>query len=206
MPGRLITIEGIEGVGKTTQIALIADFLRTQQIKVVCTREPGGTPLAENIRQLLLTPRDEKIAVDTELLLLCASRAQHVAEVILPALSRGEWVLCDRFVDATYAYQGGGRGIDVKRIDALMQWTLGKLSVDLTILLDAPYKIGEARAKQRGGQPDRFESEKEVFFNAVRDAYLQRAKQEPKRIKVIDANQSIDAVQSQIQHYLKTVV
>ena len=202
MVGKFITIEGIEGVGKSTQLKFIADYLHALHIPVVTTREPGGTPLAESIRHLLLDPRDETVAVDTELLLMFASRAQHIAEVIKPALAQDKWVISDRFVDATYAYQGGGRRVDIKRIDQLATWTLGNLQPNLTLLLDAPVALGVERAKARGQATDRFESEKEKFFTAVRQAYLQRATAEPNRIQIIDASRTIEEVQEDIKNIL----
>ncbi len=187
MPGRFITFEGIEGVGKTTQIAAARDHLVARGVRVVQSREPGGTPVAEAIRELLLDPRHAAMAPESELLLVFAARAQHLAQKIRPALASGEWVLCDRFTDATYAYQGGGRGIDSGRIHAIEQWVQAGFGPDLTLLLDAPVALGMARAKARGGG-DRFESEREAFFTRVRAAYLARARAEPQRFEVLDAS------------------
>lgn len=200
--GKLITIEGIEGVGKSTQIFAITDYLRKQQISHITTREPGGTPLAEDIRNLILQPRAEAVSIDTELLLLFASRAQHLQQVVFPALARHEWVICDRFIDATYAYQGGGRKVPVSRIQQLATWTLGDFTPDLTLLLDAPVEVALARAKARCLQSDRFEDEKAEFFSLVRSMYLQRAQAEPKRIHVIDATQPLASVTLAIQGVL----
>lgn len=202
MSGQFISIEGIEGVGKSTQLKFIADYLQAHNISVVTTREPGGTPLAEAIRALLLQPREEKVATDTELLLMFASRAQHIAEVIKPALADGRWVISDRFIDATYAYQGGGRHVALERINQLAKWTLNNFQPQLTILLDMPVELGLERAKSRNQAADRFESEHTPFFTAVREAYLQRARWEPQRIQVVNAARSIEEVQHDIQKIL----
>lgn len=195
--GLFITMEGGEGVGKTTNIQFVADQLRSHGIPFVQTREPGGTPLAEDIRQMLLSPRTENVAPATELLLVFAARAQHLAEVIEPALQRGEWVLCDRFTDATYAYQGGGRQLPQTIISQLEQLVHGHLQPDLTLLLDVSVDIGLARASQRG-ELDRFEQEKQEFFQRVRQAYIDRAESASQRFRVIDASQSLDAVQKDL--------
>ncbi|WP_339668248.1 dTMP kinase [Dasania marina] len=197
MQGKLITVEGVEGVGKSTNIEFIAQRLRAADINVVLTREPGGTPLAEDIRQLLLTPRDEAVSEAAELLLMFAARAQHINEVIRPALQRGDWVLCDRFTDATYAYQGGGREMGFDTIAVLENLVQGELRPHCTVLLDAPIEIGMARAKKRGAL-DRFEQEQMDFFERVRQAYLQLAQQQPQRFRVINAAQSLDLVQADI--------
>lgn len=197
--GKFITLEGGEGVGKTTNIPFIRRYLEKQGIEVVITREPGGTPLAEKIRELLLqTNHDKPLTDDTELLLVFAARAQHIKDVIRPALAEGKWVLCDRFTDATYAYQGGGRGMPLDSIAWLESFVQGDLKPDLTLLLDAPIAIGMSRAKKREGVIDRFESEHLQFFTKVRDMYLQRADQFPERIKIIKADQPLDCVQSTI--------
>lgn len=187
-----ISFEGTEGVGKSTLIARLADHLRRQGQTVCLTREPGGTPLAEQIRQLLLTPNDETMHPDCELLLLFAARAQHVAQVIAPALARGEWVLCDRFVDATFAYQCGGRGVPAAKIAQLIGQFVPVLP-QRTFWLDAPIEIGMARVAARGAL-DRFEQEKLAFFSRVRAVYAQRANDEPARIVRLDAAQPADAV------------
>lgn len=203
--GCFITVEGSEGVGKTTNMDFSRDFLQQSGIEVVCTREPGGTTLGEAIRDLLLGHKHDGMADDTELLLMFAARAEHIARVIRPALQRGAWVLCDRFTDATYAYQGGGRGIALQRIAVLEQWVQGELRPDLTLLLDVPVEIGLARAGNRSA-PDRFEKEKLDFFERVRAMYLQRAGDEPQRYRVIDASLPLDAVQSRLREELSTLV
>lgn len=195
--GKFITLEGGEGVGKTTNLTFIKDYLQQQNITVTVTREPGGTALAEKIRHLVLDIDGESIAETTELLLMFAARAQHIQHVIEPALARGDWVLCDRFTDATYAYQGGGRKVSIATIALLEQLVQGDLRPDLTLLLDAPIEIGMERAQKRAAF-DRFEAEKISFFTGVRDMYLSRATEQPKRIKVIQANQSLADVQKDI--------
>lgn len=194
MSGLFITLEGPEGAGKSTNREYLAQRLREQGIEVLLTREPGGTPLAERIRELLLTPSAEPMAADTELLLVFAARAQHLAEVIRPALARGMVVLCDRFTDATYAYQGGGRGLSVERIAQLEQFVQGALRPDFTLLFDLPIEIGLARAEARG-RLDRFEQEARSFFQAVRHTYLERAAQAPARYRIVDAGQNLAQVQ-----------
>ncbi|MFG6666689.1 dTMP kinase [Halomonas sp. HNIBRBA4712] len=205
--GRFITLEGGEGVGKSTNVAFVAGWLEAQGLEVVRTREPGGTPLAESIRALLLaTTFDEPLDTDAELLLMFAARAQHLAEKIEPALSRGAWVVCDRFTDATFAYQGGGRGIDPARIATLERFVQKGLAPDLTLLLDMP---PEASAERLAGRMrtqnthlDRFEREQAAFFSAVRGAYLERAKAEPERFAVIDAARPLDQVQQVLEQVL----
>jgi len=203
MNGRFITIEGTEGVGKTTNIAFIHSLLEQAGREVVLTREPGGTPIGEDIRELLLGHKHDGMSDDTELLLMFAARAEHLDKVIRPSLEAGKDVLCDRFTDATYAYQGGGRGIDIKHIAVLENWVQGELRPDLTLLLDVPVAIGLARAGKRSA-PDRFEREQHEFFERVRNMYLQRARAEPQRYRIIDASQPLDAVQSQIRSALQT--
>lgn len=193
-----ISVEGGDGAGKTTVLSSIAQWLQAHGQSVLQTREPGGTPLAEAIRQLLLTNSDEEIDTDAELLLMLAARVQHVRQVIQPALAAGQWVISDRFLDATYAYQGGGRGIDTARIDQLHQWALPGVLPDLTILLDLPVSLAQARVVHRGEEKTRFEHEQAAFFERVRQAYLQRAQQSDDRIVVIDASQSIDAVRQAV--------
>ena len=201
MTGLFITLEGPEGAGKSTNREYLAERLRAEGIDVVLTREPGGTPLAECIRELLLTPSDDAMCADTELLLVFAARAQHLAEVIRPALARGAVVLCDRFTDATYAYQGGGRGLSHERIATLETFVQGALRPDLTLVFDLPIEVGMARASARG-RLDRFEQEGRTFFDAVRSTYLDRARAEPGRYRLIDAGQTLDQVQGQLDALL----
>ncbi len=201
MSGRFITLEGIEGVGKTTNLNYVRTRLEQRGIDVVVTREPGGTPLAEEIRALLLSPREEPVAELTELLLMFAARAQHLHALIEPALARGAWVLCDRFTDATFAYQGGGRQLDAGPVALLEQLVQGARRPDLTLLLDLPVALGLQRAHARG-KPDRFETERVEFFERVRQAYLERAAAEPARIAVIDAAPALPQVQCQIDRAL----
>ncbi|MGD8742298.1 MAG: dTMP kinase [Granulosicoccaceae bacterium] len=203
--GCFITVEGSEGVGKTTNMEFTRDFLHAAGIEVIITREPGGTILGEEIRELLLGHKHDGMADDTELLLMFAARAEHLARVIRPALARGAWVLCDRFTDATYAYQGGGRGIALERIAALEDWVQGELRPDLTLLLDVPVEIGLTRAGNRS-EPDRFEKEQHDFFERVRSMYLQRAGENPERYRVIDASQPLEAVQAQLRQALADIV
>ncbi|MBI3561407.1 MAG: dTMP kinase [Gammaproteobacteria bacterium] len=196
-PGKFITLEGVEGVGKSSNLAFIAEFLRAQGKNIVVTREPGGTPLGERIRALLLDKNATTMHRDTELLLIFAARAQHLAAVIHPALRAGQWVVCDRFTDATYAYQGGGRCIEPQRIAQLETWVQGDFRPDLTLLLDLPVATGLQRAAQRG-EADRFEQEQQGFFERVRDAYHQRARLEPARVRIIDAAPALEQVQQQL--------
>lgn len=196
--GQFITFEGTEGVGKSTQLANAADALRSLGVDVVVTREPGGTPMAEAIRELLLAPRDEPVDETTELLLMFAARAQHLNTRILPALEQGQWVLCDRFTDATFAYQGGGRGVSRERIALLESLVQGELRPDHIILLDAPVETGMKRARKRG-ELDRFEQEAVSFFQRIRDTYLDRAQADPARYSVVDAGASIEQVSASIR-------
>ncbi|AEB57718.1 dTMP kinase [Ectopseudomonas mendocina] len=205
MTGLFITLEGPEGAGKSTNREYLAERLRERGIDVLLTREPGGTPLAERIRELLLEPSDESMAADTELLLVFAARAQHLQQVIRPALANGCVVLCDRFTDATYAYQGGGRGLSIERIAQLEQFVQGELRPDLTLIFDLPVEIGLARAAARG-RLDRFEQEGRGFFEAVRQAYLQRAAQAPQRYRVLDAGQTLAQVQADIDALLPSLL
>ncbi len=204
--GLFITMEGIEGVGKTTNLESVYHYINSHDIDVVITREPGGTELGEKIRGLLLDHRNQNIANDTELLLMFAARAQHIAEVIEPALAQGKWVLCDRFTDATYAYQGGGRGIDSQRIAQLEQWVQGTLRPDITLLLDAPVAVGLARVAKRKGVADRFEREKQTFFERIRSAYLALAAQHPSRYRVIDAAQTLDQVNMALETIMAAII
>jgi len=187
MRGRFITFEGIEGVGKSTQLLLAARHLRERGIVPLVTREPGGTPLAEALRALILQPRAEPIGATAELLMVFAARASHVADLIAPALGRGQWVLCDRFTDATEAYQGAGRGIDVRSIGQLAGIAHPGLEPDLTLLLDAPPALALTRAAGRGAGADRFETEDAAFFERVRHGYLGIAAREAARVRLIDA-------------------
>ena len=205
MNGLFITLEGPEGAGKSTNRDYLAMCLRAAGIEVLLTREPGGTPLAERIRELLLAPSDEAMAADTELLLVFAARAQHLAQVIRPALARGCVVLCDRFTDATYAYQGGGRGLSQQRIAELERFVQGDLRPDLTLLFDLPVEQGLARAAARG-RLDRFEQEQRSFFEAVRQTYLQRAALAPQRYRLLDASQSLQQVQAAIDALVPMLV
>ena len=189
---RLVTLEGGEGAGKSTVLAALRDTLASAGHEVVCTREPGGTPLAEQIRDLLLDPRHEPPAQETELLLMFAARAQHVRETVLPALARGAWVLSDRFTDASYAYQGGARGGDVQFIAELERRVVG-IEPGLTLLLDVPVQVGLSRMRGRG-DADRIESEREDFFERVRTAYLGRAQAHQERFRLIDASQALEVV------------
>jgi len=202
MKGKFITVEGTEGVGKSTNMAFIEQWLTAAGKELVITREPGGTELGEKLRAVLLDAKEQSMSDDTELLLMFAARAQHLHEVIIPALDAGKWVLCDRFTDATYAYQGGGRGIEMDRIARLEQWVQGDLRPDMTLILDLPVDEGLERAGKRSA-PDRFELEKHDFFNKVRDTYLARANAQPERYQVIDASPAIPQVQQSIQSVLE---
>lgn len=195
--GLFITVEGGEGVGKSTNMAFLQERLCGLGVDLLVTREPGGTKLGEGVRELLLQPCEDSIASSAELLLIFAARAQHIEQVIEPALAAGKWVLCDRFTDATYAYQGGGRGLPVTMIRNLEKLVQGALRPDYTLLLDAPVSLGMSRARKRG-ELDRFEQEQEEFFERVRATYLQLAEHSSGRYRVIDASQSLESVQQQI--------
>ena len=210
--GRFITIEGGEGVGKSTQIAVVREAIEAAGFNVVLTREPGGTERAERIRQLLLESSSETMPQVCELLLMFAARSTHLENVIRPALTRGDWVVCDRFTEATYAYQGGGRGMNVEQIATLERWVQNELRPHLTILLDAPVELAQQRARARNAQlgnaiGDRFEQEQRQFFERVRDAYLAIAKREPQRVRVIDAardqNTVAAAVRTAINEFIR---
>jgi len=196
-----LVLEGTEGVGKSTNIEFIKTYLESKDIPLVLTREPGGTPMAEEIRELLLAPRDETVAETAELLLMFAARAQHLQQVILPALEEEQWVLSDRFTDATYAYQGGGRNMDIEKIKQLETLVQGEIRPDKIIILDLSVEEGLKRARQRADL-DRFEQEEMAFFERVRAAYLDRAKADPDRYSIVDASQSLPEVQSSIQSVL----
>jgi len=203
--GRFITVEGSEGVGKSTNMQFIGDYLRARGKTVVTTREPGGTPIAEGIRDLLLQSAVGSMSDHCELLLMFAARADHVDQVIRPALERGDWVLCDRFTDATYAYQGGGRGMADHDITILERFVLRDLGPDLTILLDTTPEISAARRLARGIS-DRFEAEEAAFFARVRAKYRERATTEPARIKLVDASGSLEEVQSKLIKLLDNIL
>ncbi|HVV68922.1 MAG TPA: dTMP kinase [Gammaproteobacteria bacterium] len=200
-----ITIEGIEGAGKSTAMQYLQQLLVQAHIPHCVTREPGGTEIAEEIRHVLLKHYTEVMGADTELLLMFASRAQHIARVILPALQTGQWVLCDRFTDATYAYQGGGRGILPERILQIEQWVQGGLRPDYVFLLDVPAEVGLKRIKKRSAE-DRIEQEKSLFFERVRQIYLSRASAFPARYKVIDASLELAQVQERIRAEMELIL
>jgi dTMP kinase len=203
--GLFITLEGGEGAGKSTSLAFIEAWLRQAGRNPLVTREPGGTEAGEHIRGVLLHARELSMAPETEMLLMFAARAEHLARVIRPALERGRVVVCDRFTDATYAYQGGGRGIPDARIAEIEQWVQGDLRPDLTLLLDVPVDVGLQRANSRS-EPDRFERENREFFERVRAAYLARAAREPARMRIVDASQPHEAVEQQLGRILNEVV
>ncbi len=199
--GLFITLEGTEGVGKSTNLQFICDWLAETGLAYVCTREPGGTPLAETLREVLLANREEPFDPLAELLVMFAARAQHLAQRIVPALAQGDWVICDRFTDATYAYQGGGRGLDRSTIAALETLVQGSLRPDAVIILDIAPDIGLQRARLRG-EPDRFEAERIPFFERVRAAYLERAAADPERYFVVDASRPLLEVQQTLRSVL----
>jgi len=205
MNGKFITIEGIEGAGKSTCMSLIASEMTSHGIEILQTREPGGTELGEELRDLLLGHRHDGMAEDTELLLMFASRAEHLQRKILPALRDGKWVLSDRFTDATYAYQGAGRGLDVQKIAALEQWVQGEMRPDLTLLMDLPVEQGMQRAGKRSA-PDRFESEATSFFDRVRSSYLDIAAANSGRVRVIDASRDLEEVSASITETIKQFI
>ena len=196
--GLFITVEGGEGVGKSTNMEYLQEHLRDAGVDLVVTREPGGTSLGEELRELLLKPRPEQMAPAAELLLIFAARAQHLSQVIEPALAAGRWVLCDRFTDATYAYQGGGRQLPVTLVRKLEQLVQGELRPDYTLLLDCPVDVGMDRASARG-ELDRFEQEQVAFFERVRATYLQLARESSGRYRVVDASRPLEEVRSQLQ-------
>ncbi|MCH6548601.1 MAG: dTMP kinase [Proteobacteria bacterium] len=196
--GKFITVEGIEGVGKSTNIEFLAELIEDKGFTVVRTREPGGTPMAERIRELLLEHGEEPMTDIAELLLFFAARSLHISNAIGPALEAGRWVVCDRFTDASRAYQGNGRGLNQDKINTLADWVQGELQPDLTILLDAPAEVGMDRAGRRGAA-DRLEIEKTDFYARVREGYLALADSEPERFAVIDASQPLDQVQVAIK-------
>ncbi len=205
MRGRLITVEGIEGAGKTSILPTLRRFLGAMGLPVRMTREPGGTSVGEEIRTLLLKHRAETMNLDTELLLMFAARAAHLQEVIRPALRDGVWVVSDRFTDATYAYQGGGRGVALARVAAIEEWVQGDFRPDLTLILDVPVSLGLARARQRASA-DRFEVEEVAFFERVRETYLALARTQPTRYRVVDAAPPLEKVQVQVGRVLEQFV
>lgn len=194
--GRFITFEGIDGAGKSSHLQKLADFLRQRGLNVVTSREPGGTPLGEQLRQLLLS---EAMHLETEALLMFAARREHLAQVIVPALARGDWVICDRFSDATYAYQSGGRGLDREKFAQLETWVHPQLQPDLTLLFDLPVDLATRRIAAQARALDRFEVERKDFHDRVRRAYLERAATAPQRMRIIDTNQPPDAVAEHIR-------
>jgi dTMP kinase len=197
--GRFITMEGVEGVGKSTQLVFLREHLQATGHEVLMTREPGGSDLAEDVRAVLLDPRHAGMTPDAELLLVFAARADHLARRVLPALAAGRWVVSDRFTDATFAYQGGGRGIPPQRIEIIEQWVQGSLRPDRVLLLDLPPALGADRVAVRGTR-DRFERESPDFFQRVRNAYLARASAAPQRYRIIDASGTVDQVRARVVH------
>lgn len=203
--GRFVTLEGIDGAGKSTHAGWFADALAARGHRVVATREPGGTPLGERLREILL---HEAMSHDTEALLMFAARREHLEQVIRPALDRGDWVLCDRFTDATYAYQGGGHGVNVERIRELERWIHGDCHPDLTLLFDVPLAVSRERLERNardGRVLDRFEREREAFFGRVRDAYHARAAAEPQRFRIVDSTQPVDAVRNTLRGIVESL-
>jgi len=200
--GKFITLEGIDGAGKSTHHAWLIDFLKRQGREVVATREPGGTSLGEKLRALLLS---EPMHLETEALLMFAARREHLDKLILPALADGKWVVSDRFTDASYAYQGGGRGLAPEKIMALESWVQTGFQPDLTIVFDLPTDIACERLAKTGNAPDRFEQETQAFFERVRESYLQRAGAEPGRIKVIASKQSVSEIQKLLEQVIATI-
>ena len=201
--GKFITLDGIDGAGKGTQLRLMEEWFHQHEIDVVLTREPGGTLVGESIRDLLLDPNNV-MSVETETLLLFAARQQHLQTVVFPALAQGQWVVCDRFTEATYAYQGSGKNLSWDRIDQLVNWVQGEFQSDLGIFLDMPVDIATLRRQHR--QEDRFEKEGHLFLEKVRSGYLERAKMDPIRYHVVDANQSINAVHMHISQLLESLL
>ena len=200
--GKFITIDGVEGAGKSTQIKFICDYLEAKGVNVVLTREPGGTDLGEKIRELLLSTTTKSMHSDSELLLMFAARNEHIHHKIIPALEKGDWVLSDRFTDASYAYQGGGRGLDIERIERLEHWVLKGFTPDMTLLLDIPVDLGMSRVESRG-EKDRIELEDLDFFERVRQAYIDRSEKYPQRIKLIDSSKSREHTSAQIEKILE---
>lgn len=202
MRGKFITLEGIDGAGKSTHHGWLVEFLRQRGHQVVATREPGGTPLGEKLRELLL---HESMHLETEALLMFAARREHLDKVILPALERGDWVVSDRFTDASFAYQGGGRGLSREKLKALENWVQDGLQPDLTLLFDAPIEVAQARLAATGDALDRFEQEQKAFFERVRHAYLDRVVREPKRIFCIDATKAVDEIKKTLEEIVVSI-
>ncbi len=202
MRGKFITLEGLDGAGKSTHLAHLVALLKARGKTVVQTREPGGTPLGEKLREILLS---EPMHLETEALLMFAARREHLAQVIVPALERGDWVVCDRFTDASFAYQGGGRGLDVEKLNTLETWVQGELDPDLTLLFDVPTDVALGRVKNMGRELDRFEQEKADFFERVRKGYLERARLAPKRIRIIDGGKSISDISILLEEIASSV-
>lgn len=203
--GLFIVIEGGEGVGKSTNLDFVCDQLQAADINVLCTREPGGTELGEHLRSLLIEKNSIPISAKAELLLMFAARVQHLEEVIVPALERGDWVVCDRFTDASYAYQGGGRGLGGERIASLEQWAHSNIQPDYIIVLDAPAEVGLQRVRKRGAE-DRFEEEEIEFFERVREVYLTRADGDPDRYSVVNAAKPLKKVQKRLSEVLEEFI
>jgi len=199
--GKFITLEGVDGAGKSTHLNWLVEYLRSRKHNVVQTREPGGTPLGEKLRELLL---HLPMHLETEALLMFAARREHLEQVIEPALARGDWVVCDRFTDASFAYQGGGRGLSVEKLEQLETWVQGNFQPDLTLLFDLPVAIAAQRMTGAERQLDRFEQEKADFHERVRSAYLMRAAQMPGRLQVIDARQTLADIQKQLEHIISS--
>lgn len=206
MTGAFITVEGGDGAGKTTQLDFIESHLHRAGITVRRTREPGGTELGEALREILLSGAEFEISDDAELLMIFAAREQHLKQIIQPSLEKGEWVLCDRFTDATFAYQGGGRGIADSRIAVLEEWVQQGFAPDLTILLDVPLEVAQQRTAQRGQAVDRFESQNDAFKRAVRESYLSIARAAPQRVRVVDASESIESIQDRLSALLREFI
>ena len=204
MRGKFITLEGIDGAGKSTHLNWLAGFLKDRGVRIKQTREPGGTAFGEKLRELLLD-RNQRLHAETEALLMFAARREHIDKTILPALDAGHWVLCDRFTDATYAYQSGGSGVAWNKVASLEQWIQQGLQPDLTLLFDVSPEVGRQRARQ-GRTADRFEREEKAYFRRVRQAYLQRARECPERVHVVDANGSISTVRSKLEALLSKLV
>jgi len=204
MRGKFITLEGLDGAGKSTHLKWLAAFLEHRSIPVRVTREPGGTDVGERLRQLLLD-RDQRMHPETETLLMFAARREHLDKVIAPALKEGTWILCDRFTDATFAYQSGGSGVSWARIAALEEWVQDGLQPDITIFFDVSPEVGRQRSARMNKVPDRFEQEKGGFFDRVRQAYLQRAHENPARIHVVDAGGTVDIIQKQLENIIITM-